>query len=160
MLQICFLFLALSLQAREEVISGRKGDPLYRIEVPDTWVRTPLNVTDNTMEPLAEFKGEGVRMVIHNFPGRMIPPQAQIERWKKQSPQRLLEPAAFSGFQGLFFEGEKVLAWALEWGSSKQVSDEAASDVTIKVTGEVDRERPALIKAARSFELIEAPCEW
>lgn len=156
------LFLAAALSAREEVIPGRSTGPafLYRIEVPESWVRETIEIVEDTQKPIAEFRAGDVRVTIHNFPSMRIPPGAQVERWKKQTPPLAIESQAFSGFQGLFFDSETTLAWALEWGASRRTNEEGCADVTFKATGPVQASRAEIIRAARSFERIEAPCEW
>lgn len=148
---------------RKEVINGRGGQALYRIEVPEEWVTIQVKQNEDTREPIAEFAFGNVRFLIHNFPGMRIPPSAQVERWNRQTPSRFVEPSAFSGYQGLFFENEKVLAWALEWGACRREKEENFSDVTLKVIGpeqEIEDNREAIIKAARTFENCEDLCRW
>lgn len=153
---ICCLFVAL--EGREELLPGRDGKALYRMEVPESWKRVPVEVSQDTKLPIAEFHFQEGKLVIHNFPGMNIPAIAQVERWKRQAKPRSIEPTAFSGYRGLLFEGDEVLAWALEWGATKKVDGEATSPVTLKATGHFDPQQ--IIEAVRTFEWIQAPCEW
>ena len=145
---------------REETILGRSGQPLYRIEVPAKWERVGVAASEDTTLPIAEFRAGDVRFVIHNFPGKKIPPPLQVERWKGQSKPRRIEAAAFSGYRGLVFESDTVLAWALEWGATKKGEGEEMADVTLKATGPIEKLREEVLSSARTFERMSSPCEW
>lgn len=151
----------LLVEAKVELISGRhSNEPLYRLHVPDHWKRKAVELTTDTQKPIAEFQVEGVRITVHNFPSIRIPPQAQVDRWNKQSNAEVIENQSFAGFQGLFFENNTTLAWALEWGACRRQPKEIFSDVTFKAVGAVGQFREEIIKSARSFEVIEDQCEW
>jgi hypothetical protein len=149
----------------KETMGGRFTEtPLYQIVVPDSWkrIRSSGDIRD-TKNPIAEFEVDGLKIVIHNFPGTKIPPQAQISRWQKQKDQTyLIENQAFGGFQGLGLEGETVLAWALEPASCLRLKGEKNSDITIKATGSnIEQLREEIIETARSFEFVEGiPCAF
>lgn len=158
-----FLFFNV-LSAREEILVGRSGTPLYRIEVPEHWQTISIIPTQDSMLPIAEFKDGTIKIVIHNFPGMRIPPAAQVDRWKRQALARYTEPQSFSGFQGLLYENENTLAWAMEWGATRREDKECFSDMTIKVTcpekAHLEERREAIHQAVKSFELIEDNCKW
>lgn len=164
--------------------TGREPEriPLYQVKIPETMkIYSPeaeTSLTDSRL-PLLECRiGDTVRIVFHNFPAydleQRIPPQAQIERWKKQlkdiNPASIIvTPQAFSGYSGLLFEAEgkesAVMGWALQIGpdhyrnlSNAQLPEQMKADITIKATGsplEIAQYRRMLISLARSFELIE-----
>lgn len=146
--------------AREEIILGRDHVPLYRMQVPENWERIDIVITQDTKEPIALFQKESMKINVHNFPRMRIPPQAQVARWTNQDAPQRIEPQAFCGFQGLFFQSKSFLAWALEWGASKRSQDEKFSDVTFKITNYSDENIDDLTKVVRSFELIEEIKQW
>ena len=164
--------------------TGREPErvPLYRVMIPKTWeVVLPdadTSLTDSRL-PLLECRaGETLRIVFHNFPAseiaQRIPPQAQIERWKKQLEETnpasvVVTPQAFSGYTGLLLEAEgkrsAVMGWALQIGADHYrnlsytlLPEQMRADITIKATGspqEISQYRSQLINLARTFELIE-----
>lgn len=114
----------------------------------------------DTREPIAAWRKEGVRLVLHNFPGTPIPPEAQVARWKRQAPAEAVEIQAFSGYAGLCYENDQTLAWALAWRATAPQDEESYSDVTFKATGPIEPLRDQIIEMVRSFERIEAPELW
>ena len=130
------------------------------MDVPQSWKEIETPKTQDTTNPVAEWQIGEVSLVFHTFPGMSIPPEAQVERWKRQKPADRITPQAFSGFSGLLYENETTLAWALSWKATAKESDESFSDVTFKATGPVEEIREELIDAIRSFERVEAPEIW
>lgn len=125
----------------QEIMGRQEGGnrfPVYRIQVPDEWIRRdplPADTLLDTTKALCEFiildETQTVRIAIHNFPSMKledrIPSTAQVARWQRQfEPLDPVEsnviPQAFSGYSGLLFSGtgrinEKAtstLAWALQ----------------------------------------------
>ena len=165
-------------------ISGREPErfPLYRVSIPDGWeIIHPdpdIALTDSRLALLECRSGDSLRVVFHNFPSadltQRIPPQAQVERWKKQLDQIqtasvITTPQSFSGYTGLLLQAEgkdtAVMGWALQIGadhyrnfSYSDLPEQMRADITIKATGtplEIARNRAKLQSMARSFELIE-----
>ena len=100
-----------SLSAEITTVSGRSGEPLYQIEIPDSWVSIEVPVTEDTKEPIAKWEAPGIQVVLHNFPEMNIPPEAQVERWRRQKPADHVTPQAFSGFQGLLYENDTTMGY-------------------------------------------------
>jgi hypothetical protein len=148
------------LSGLESVISGREGAPIYRIEASEGWEQEALQPQKDTREPIAAWRKEGVRLVLHNFPNTPIPPEAQVERWKRQAPADIIEAQAFSGYAGLKYENDQTLAWALSWRATPPEENESYSDITFKATGPIEPFRDEIIEMVRSFERIEAPELW
>lgn len=164
---------------------------LYRALVPSHWIRqdtSPSESTVDTTKSICEFyiheNDQSIRLTIHTFPiipGQMrIPPRAQIARWKRQFEELNLlatqvNPDSYSGFSGLFFEGEgilngkptKMMGWSMQLASvyERQLSQARkpldrckCADYTIKASGSpemMNKHRTALLAFARSFELID-----
>lgn len=113
-----------------------------------------------------------------------IPPAAQVARWKQQlgnekSDEWVETPVAFAGYSGVEFLGTgkkeeqeiRVFALALQLGhehfknlSVPETSSQALryrqmrGDVTLKALGPaaaMEKQREAILKAFRSFELID-----
>ncbi|MGZ3633589.1 MAG: hypothetical protein ACXWM7_04760 [Parachlamydiaceae bacterium] len=169
--------------------------PLYRAKVPSHWTRKnpdlKISILDST-QPNVEFiiaaphLNESIYVTVHTFPTdtieKRIPPQAQINRWKKQfidlDPTSVkIVPRARGGFSGLSFYGEgiqhekehAVLAYSMEiapthWAilqpneraSFKQ--KQMAASYTIKAQGQPEALRSnqnEIFMFANSFELIE-----
>lgn len=89
------------------------------------------------------------KVVIHNFPGMPIPPEAQVARWKGQYPKGVVTPIAFSGYKGLMLEGENVIAIAIH----VREKGEKGAPVTLKATGPFNHDR--MKKALMTFETVE-----
>ncbi len=150
-----FLFLLLlfhacsapSVNPIEHKILGRSGQELYTIQTPAYWKRVDTPLTSDTMKPIAEFDGGSFKLVIHNFPGIAIPPQAQVQRWKTKNPEARITETAFNGFRGLIFEDETVFAVALETPYPKK--GEKYAPVTIKVTGQFNPKE--IFQAIKTF---------
>ena len=109
-------------------ISGRGSNRpfLYRIKVPETWIRKDppqdqslIDTTKSIVEFLIqENDTSSIRIAIHNFPAETIesriPPEAQIARWKRQfawldQTRVSVIPQSFSGYVGLLFEGSGTI---------------------------------------------------
>lgn len=157
---LLLLFFITTLEGKESILKGRNGIPLYRLEIPETWesIETPLS--DDTRLPIAAWRFGEIKILFHNFPGMTIPPESQVERWIRQAPADLIQPQAFSGFQGLLYENETTLAWALSWRATPKEEDESFADITFKATGPIEQERDVIFKTVRSFERLEAPILW
>jgi hypothetical protein len=161
-------------------IAGRNGLAVYHAQAPDSWVRVPLVVTEDTTRPLCEFNiGNAVRLVVHNFPGMdPIPPGAQVARWKKQfdaldSTQVSTQKEAWGGFAGLCLratgmqKGQRigVLAWAMQIApehrrvlEAQPGTEDARADYTIKASGPAEalqKYAKEISRFAHSFELIQ-----
>ncbi|MCE5315856.1 MAG: hypothetical protein LLG04_00655 [Parachlamydia sp.] len=194
------LLLLLSVSCRREgpppifsvvEIAGREtSEPIYRAKMPEGWEKQqPAYPNTDTTKALAEFFLRGpegtIRLTFHNFPSEQdIPPMAQITRWKKQfehlDPGSVsIDPKAFSGFIGFFFEGSGqlsgetkiVLGWAMQLAPQHfqflqtPVSRVEASrfrqmraSFTIKTVGPKElmaKHQKAIIAFAESFELID-----
>lgn len=161
---------------------------LYRIVLPNGWLakNTTQPVTD-TKFPLIELvyeeNGETILLTIHNFPyqnaSERIPPQAQINRWKKQFNSldvAVIKPQAFAGFVGQLFWGEgeikgtnaAMYAWAMQLAQEHEKTlaadkclsqTEIRSDITLKATGPktlMNEQQDTIFKLVRSFEYINA----
>lgn len=174
--------------------NGKRFD-VYRARAPLNWIRKDTlaeeSLTD-TKKSICEFfihdNGEVIRITLHNFPSNTlderIPPTAQVARWQRQFELLLPEesgitPQAFSGYQGLKFQGvgtldqtdSMMLGWSLQLGKEhyqalthpKNPADndlyrEMRADVTIKATGPkelMESHEEEIIAFARSFELIK-----
>lgn len=172
-------------------IAGREtNEPIYRAKMPDGWEQQqPGQPTADTTKALAEFflrAPEGtIRLTFHNFPSEQdIPPIAQITRWKRQfehldAASVSIDPKAFSGFVGFFFEGsgklsgetKSVLGWAMQLApqhvqflQTPANRDEASrfrqmrASFTIKAVGPKElmaNHQKAIVAFAESFELID-----
>lgn len=131
------------------IISGRSGSDLYRMETPPEWQRVEVAKTDDTTQPIAEFKTADARIVVHNFPNMSIPPEAQIARWKKQNPKGVITPVSFSGYKGYLLEDKNLIAIAI----SVIQPGEKGAPVTLKATGGFNHEK--IKKTLMTFETIE-----
>ncbi len=161
--------------------------PLYRAKVPKDWIRkdSTESVADTT-RPLVEYSIDGnIVVTVHNFPAdaleKRIPPEAQIERWKRQlnGEEEVLKPQAHGGFAGLALCAVRrsdnncsaVLGWAMQLapehfqnlqlaGTEEEMRHfrQMRSDYTIKAKGPPDliEQHKSMIELfADSFELIE-----
>lgn len=159
-----------------QLIAGRNEDkePIYQSIVPTHWQKmaTELDLND-TMKPLCAYLiEEELRLVVHNFPSNSlsdrIPPQAQVLRWQRQSGQGIVANECHNGFNGLRFEADNVLAWAMQLDpehyltltgpTSTSLDYQRRADYTIKVTGPqelMDIHRPEIESFVRHFELVE-----
>lgn len=127
-----------------QIISGRNyGErrfPVYRVRVPNGWVRRdilPEEPLTDTTKPIVEFLIPGgtehIRISIHNFPSdtieQRIPPSGQVARWQRQLHELVATeshtmPQAFGGFVGLAYRGVgklnqvdmMILGWTLQIG--------------------------------------------
>lgn len=167
--------------------SGRdeKEIPLYRIKANKNWVVKTKGLQadlSDTKKPLIEFtiqeKDKNIHITIHNFPskhkGTLIPPSAQIFRWKSQfemlDASTISEkPQNFAGYTGLLFEASgiinkketSILAWSLQIGKNHYdvlESENKRGDCTIKAIGDtslIKKHKKEIISFARSFELID-----
>jgi hypothetical protein len=163
-------------------ICGRNHEPIYRIKAPSDWTfKEPAKEEslDDTTKSLCEFFIQNdIRITIHNFPSNFIeeriPLKAQIIRWKRQFDELdqvsiTTTPQSFAGFIGLFFEASGIIKGeeTTMYGWSMQIAqehyrtlegNERKSCYTVKVTGPpimMEEKRLAIIKFARSFELID-----
>lgn len=174
-----FIFLVIgsliltTLTAAKEAIFDRAGHPTYQAMIEKGWRRIDPTREENledTTKPICTLFLEGIKITIHNFPGEQrISPQAQVARWKNQlknldSANYRIEPVAWGGYAGLFFEGygeSAVLGWALSLPPNhcRLLDDpQARAEVTIKAIGtcaEIQKHREAIIAFATSFELRE-----
>jgi hypothetical protein len=100
-----------------------------------------------------------ITVSFHSFPSNhfdeRIPSQAQVARWRKQLQpiMEVCEPVSFSGFSGLYYEGEneteKMMAWSMQLDSGlyqallfcgktheeKEFYKQLCADFTIKAYG-------------------------
>lgn len=156
-------------------IVGRDGAPTYQIEVVGDWqivLPDGDRYTTDTMLPLVELHKDAAKIVIHNFPGMSITPQAQVMRWKRQLKDTNLSeieivPVAWGGFEGLMLASPTVRAWAMQLAPEHERSltwlgdetHEMRSPYTIKVTGpesELSLYQDEIERSVYSFELIDA----
>ncbi len=174
--------------------SPTKRTPIYRVKVPLSWSRqnpSPLESLEDTTKALCKFKitdtDQNITIAIHNFPSEnlnaRIPPSAQIARWKQQFESlepcsAVLNPQAYGGFSGIFFEGTGMLdgkrttifGWAMQLApehyqnllSQTQNEDlhakQQQADYTIKAVGPeklMSKHKQTIFAFANSFELIE-----
>lgn len=164
---------------------------LYQTTVPQNWIRKDPSENESildTKKANCEFfiheNNQQVRITIHTFPysddSQRIPPQAQIQRWKKQfdhynSITLITNSCSQSGFYGYFFEVEgminhepiTMMGWsmqlsplfdrALKYDQDNQAQIKRA-DFTIKVTGPpelVSKNREDILIFAQHFEFID-----
>lgn len=172
-------------QFHSHIIKGRESTaPLYRVNTPTDWqCSLPEAGPKDTTLPLCEFFiADKIRISIHNFPNQnlenRIPPQAQVERWKKQFKQLSplnyhIQEESWGGYLGLYLQatgllnGEetKMLAWSLQLSEKHFLNcmddpayQQALADFTIKVVGPkdvVEANQSEIEKFAHSFELID-----
>lgn len=165
-------------------ITDRTYRPLYRVLLPVEWEQEAvLDNLEDTMKPIAAFQVDNVKITVHNFPStsleQRIPPQAQLQRWKKQfSPldeeSVIVKAAGQSGFLGVQFEaagkmnGEEmaVIAWIMQLAPDHYYSlaahypddYQSRADWTIKAVGpkeSIEKHRSSILLFAHSFELID-----
>lgn len=156
-------------------VKGRNDYPVYRLKIPPQWemaeTSSAISLKDTT-QPLCSWTRQAeegaLRITLHNFPSpsmeARIPPQAQIERWKRQltpldPAQTMVTPQAFSGFTGFLFEGSgkhkeeeiRMMAWVMQlapehWNRlevyqeilhpvQKEYLDQMRADFTFKIMG-------------------------
>jgi len=131
------------------IISGRSESDLYRMDIPTDWQRLELAQSQDTTLPIAEFKTQDAKIVIHNFPNMPIPAEAQIARWKKQNPKGVVTPLSFSGYKGFMLEDTNLIAIAINVNQP----GEKGAPVTLKATGGFNHEK--MKKALMTFETID-----
>lgn len=173
-------------------IRGRVEKKLYRAKVPKSWKEETVSegLLADTTKPLLKWTinshSTPIQVTVHNFPRNIgappIPPNAQIERWKRQfdllDPTTVsVEPESHGGFVGLIFQGEGEIEnkKCMIIGSSmilgKELEDELTffikknliqkemlADYTIKATGEremLPSKKEEIMGFITSFELIE-----
>ncbi len=170
-------FTWVTIQGREETGPQTVRRPVYRAKVPVDWIQIHPTATESlvdTTKPNATFLiGDEVKVTVHSFPNQRVAPQLQVERWQRQIGQALVTPLSRHGFAGLFLEGDKTMAWAMQLDSElfqrltflsqepeeKAYYEQMGADFTIKATGSVEEHQDALQRFAASFELIEdIPC--
>lgn len=179
-----------------ELIYGRALEenerrPVYSLSLPDGWHKIeeyPDDSLKDTTKPLGKWKKGEIILTAHNFPfnehSERIPPHFQVDRWKKQlaaAPESVLvEPQAFSGYKGLYFEGigflegkpASMMAWALSLGDGHSFTlrkiknrtqrkddllNNLLSDITLKAIGprsSIEESHDEIVAIARSFETI------
>lgn len=163
---------------REERLSEQMmvRRPVYRAKVPIGWTRLdPEGLILDTTQPNVTFLiDEDLKLVVHTFPAKRIPPLAQIERWKGQlsDAQTIVEAAGHGGFAGFFLEAPTVLAWSLQLDfehyqtlsflasspAEHEHFKQMQADFTIKVTGpqkQIAKHRDEILLFESSFELIQ-----
>lgn len=168
------------------VINDRTHRPLYHAIISQDWLKedpSPQASLEDTMKPICTLQIEDIKITVHNFPSsaieQRIPPQAQIQRWKKQfSPldeeSVTITPVGHSGFLGAQFEASGLidgketatLAWIMQLApehyysiSSRFPQDtQRKADWTIKAVGpkeSLEKHKQSLLLFAQSFELID-----
>lgn len=179
-----------------ELIYGRalqenERKPIYSLSLPEGWQKIeeyPADSLKDTTKPLGKWKKGEIILTVYNFPfsslQERIPPHFQVDRWRKQldaAPESILiEPQAFSGYKGLYFEGigflegkpSSMMAWALSLGDGHSFTlrkiknrtqreddliNNLLSDITLKATGprpSLEEYHDEIVAIARSFETI------
>lgn len=206
--QVCFLFLFLvgalsgcrsqsekvppftwqQFNGRDECIGfGQKiRRPVYQAKVPVNWRRVNPSSEDSLVDttlPIISFQlDDNLTVYVHTFPTESleerIPPEMQVERWKKQIHAALpvVKKVGQSGFCGLYFEGSQgtntLCGWSLQLDvehyqtlrflastvEEEEHYKQMSADYTIKIVGptaQIDKHKSELTLFAQSFELIQ-----
>lgn len=137
---------------------------LYQASIPEHWPEPLVQETDDSTKPSIFFALDGVELSVHLF-SHPIPPQAQVDRWKKKHHlsflETTIEPSSHSGFFGLILLSPTWLgaAFQLDARLSSSVSHPKASfDWTITAHGDpeaLEKECASILSFIHSFELIE-----
>lgn len=164
---------------------------LYRAKVPVHWLRqdSEESLVDTT-KPICEFfigeQPDHILLTLHTFPAdkfeRRIPPEAQINRWKRQFDELdlcnlIIEPCSHGGYTGLLFQGQgsfkgkesSMIGYSMQLApphwmilhAKEEVSFKerhTAADYTIKAMGSftaIEKWKTEIECFADSFELIE-----
>lgn len=100
-------------------------------------------------------------LTLHTFPyatlEQRIPPEAQIERWKRQTGECDTSFFANGGFGGIRLESEDMIAYAMQLSPLlfRNCSTELKADYTLKFMGSVEKHRKDIDAFAESFEWIQ-----
>lgn len=152
-------------QPHVELMKGRYGNqPIYQAEVPNHWIKLEqASDLSDTRMPIATYKiGDGL-LTVHNFPyasfEERIPPEAQIQRWKKQFPKGIhdISSVAHGGFGGFRLETEEMIGYAMQlspliFKALHPSEIDKRADYTIKFVGPVVDYRHEVDLFAISFE--------
>lgn len=135
----------------------------YHAEVPFHWKRiNPSEDLSDSRIPICSYEMEEGLLTIHMFPytsiEQRIPPEAQIERWKRQTGECGVTPFSYGGFGGFRLESADMIAYAMQLSPPLfrccSTSDMKA-DYTLKFVGAVDKNREEINAFAESFEWIQ-----
>ncbi len=181
-------FTSQEFNGREEIIAYGQAvrRPIYQAKVPIAWRRIDpdesASLTDTTKPIISFVLEEQLLLTVHTFPTdaleERIPPEAQVNRWKKQmrAQTNVAQSIGHGGFCGLYFEGihenTTVCAWSLQLDfdhyqtlhflattvEEEEHYKQMAADYTIKVSGPthlINKHRKELMLFADSFELIQ-----
>ncbi len=160
-----------------QIVKSRDGIATYLCKPPKSWTQLPEiegnQLNDSTLPIASWVITEGLDLVVHNFPGSAIQPQAQIARWEGQIPNQdssltSVEPVAWGGFEGLRLfisdqSGKSILGFAMTLPQlhryqlqGQKREDHLAADWTIKVTGDAAlllEHEESIDQFAQSFRL-------
>lgn len=155
-------------QVKKETFSGRYTKrALYQTEVPLHWQRIePEGDLRDTKIPIVSYQIEDALLTLHTFPyssfEMRIPPEAQVERWKRQfNNAGEVTQVAHGGFGGFRHEIEgEMIGYAMQLSPVlfKAILDQdIRADYTIKCVGPqitLEKYRDEIDDFATNFEWI------